>query len=614
MKKTNKFLKTTAFLICIILFVTSCCIGGFAYDRISDCGEDCEFYPAIIVPGLGQSSVCVADENGDFVLNGDGEKISAFPAYVQTGKLIKRLLFPLLGSLFAQRDVGLSQAVSDAIEICFGINGTGNDAQPTGNTITEKMPYPLSECSEYEKEVINSHIPFNLYPTELPEDHIYYFSYNSFGNHVDMVAELKAYIEMVKEQTGHDKVTIVPISQGGSIFSALIEYYPEVAGSLHKVMFVVPALDGSKIIGDIFNDRVAFLDKEYLYNGFLTEMGLLDSETARMIEVVFRLFPDNVLMNVVGSAVETLVGSVMTRCTSMWALCPSADYESAAEKYLSDPELAEIRRQTDKYYEAQCNSRANVQKLLDKGVQVFCVAEYNTNLINVGESWNGQNADYIIQLDSTSLGAYSAKVGETLGEDYVQKNTYCNNPEHNHISPDKVVDASAGLLPDTTFYFDGQRHDLTQHNDVILKLAMELIANDDIKDVYSSPDFPQFNDGRDVRNLRTYIASAETALGENEYSAEIKDSLIAAKDNGQAVLDNNISSAEDYQNAEAKLKAALIAAGIMKDETKVSTGVFERMSLSLYERYGTKGFSQIPGVYIENALNGIGSAVEDADC
>ena len=75
-------------------------------------------------------------------------------------------------------------------------------------------------------------------------------------------------------------------------------------------------------------------------------------------------------------------------------------------------------------------------------------------MINVGETWNSQNADFIIQTDSTSMGAHFANVGETLPDDYVQQNTHCSDPTHNHISPDRVVDASAGLLPDTTFYFD----------------------------------------------------------------------------------------------------------------------------------------------------------------
>ncbi len=598
--------KTLAIVLCLCMLVSVGGIGAFAMARLTDCNGDCEYYPTIIIPGLGQSSVCVADEEGNFVLDNEGNKISAFPAYIQTDELIKTVLFPALISLLTQRDAGLSEALSDAINLCFGINGTGLDAQPAGNTITEKFPYPLSECSDYERAVINSHIPFNMYPTDLPEDHIYYFTYNSFGNHADMTEELFEYIQMVKEQTGHDKINIVPISQGGSLASALFEYHPEVMDDLHKVLFVVPALDGSTIIGDVFNGRINFLNKEYLYNGFLGELGLLDKQTARLIEIALRILPDDVLMAGLNAAADTLVTDVMSKCTSMWALCPSGDYPTAAEKYLSSPEMAEIKAQTDKYYGAQLNSRKNVQKLLDKGVQVFCIAEYNMNVINVGESWNTQNGDYIIQLDSTSLGAYSAKVGETLPEDYVQQNTYCNNPDHNHISPDRVVDASTGLLPDTTFYFDGQRHDLTQHNDVILKIAMELIAHDDITDVYSDPQFPQFFDGRDVRNLHLLIDSAK-AFAE---SAEFYDGkLIEAIENGEAVLENNLSTAEDYANAEKALTDILVSYGVMEAEndSEFLANVFEKISLWLYDTFGTKGFSQMPEVVFDKLTDTLGN-------
>ena len=42
--------------------------------------------------------------------------------------------------------------------------------------------------------IINSHIPFSKYHTDLPYDHLYYFSYNSFGNHIDTALELYDYI------------------------------------------------------------------------------------------------------------------------------------------------------------------------------------------------------------------------------------------------------------------------------------------------------------------------------------------------------------------------------------------------------------------------------------
>lgn len=586
--------KLISVVLCIIMLLSAFSLSVFASaERKTDCGSDCEFYPTVIIPGLGQSGVFVADENGEFVLDDEGKRISAFPAYIQIGEIIKEALFPALLSLVTQSDFGLSTALANVIETCFGINASDLNAQNTGNVILERYYKPYSECTEEEQALINSHIPFQLYPTDLPKDHLYYFTYNSFGNHIDVTKELLDYIHMVMEQTGHSKINLVPISQGGTFANALFEYYPEVMDVLHKVLYIVPALDGSTIIGDVFNDRITFLNPDYLYNGFLENSRLLDKGTAKMIEVIARILPDDVLVKSLNKGVDVLVEKIMVRSTSMWALCPSGDYPTAAQMYLSDPEMANIKAQTDKYYQAQLNSDANIQKLLAKGVQVFNVAQYDYKMINVGETWNTQNADYIIHLDSTSMGAYAANVGETLPTDYVQKNTHCSNPDHNHISPDRVVDASAGLLPDTTFYFDGQRHDLTQHNDVILKIAMELIAHDDIKDVYSSPDFPQFNIGRDVRNLRTLLETAET-VDESALSADEKAEFDAAVAQAENILNTTVCAAGDFEKAENRLSDILISIGAMEEEEVKDYSFFEKLSPWLYENFGSNGFSEMP--------------------
>lgn len=599
MKK--RILRAISLILCAAMLVSAGTVGAFAAsDKRTDCGADCEYYPTIIIPGLGQSGVYVLDDNGEILRDSEGNKVSAFPAYIQTGELIKEVALPLILSLAMQKDIGLSDAVADAIELCFGINSSDLNAQNTGNITVEKYMYSLAECSEEELAKINSHIPFNKYPTDLPDDHIYYFTYNSFGNHIDITEELYDYIQMVKEQTGHSKVNIVPISQGGTIASALFEYHPEVMDELHKVVFIVPALDGSTIIGDVFNDRITFLNADYLYNGFLEEIGLLDEYTARIIELVARILPDEVLMECLDKAVDRLVENILIRSTGMWALCPSGDYPTAAELYLSDPEMANIKAQTDKYYQAQLHCRDNIKTLQAKGVQVFCVAEYDIALINVGETWNTQNADYIIQLDSTSMGAYAANVGETLPEDYVQQNTHCNNPEHNHISPDRVVDASTGLLPDTTFYFDGQRHDLTQHNDVILKIAMELIAHDDITDVYSSPEFPQFNAGRDVRKLETLIETAKT-VDSSSLSAEDAAELEAAVAEAKAMLSNTTSGS--FEEAAEKLTACLVKIGATEAEEESDPSTLAAVSNWLYENYGTNGYSEMPGITVRKIIN-----------
>ncbi len=586
--------KLISIILCAVMVLSICGINTFAaYDKTTDCSADCEFYPTIIIPGLGQSGVFVTDDNGDFVLNDEGKRISAFPAYIQIGNVIKEALMPVLLSLITQSDFGLSDALSNVIEDAFGINSSDLNAQNTGNVKLERYYKPYSECTKEEQDLINSHIPFHLYPTDLPKDHLYYFTYNSFGNHIDVTKELFDYIHMVMEQTGHSKVNLVPISQGGTFANAMFEYHPEVMDLIHKVLYIVPALDGSTIIGDVFNGRITFLNPDYLYHGFLENSGLLDKGTSRMIEVLLRIFPDEVLAKALNKGVTTLVEKVMIRSTSMWALCPSGDYPTAAQRYLSSAEMANIKAQTDRYYQAQLNSDANIQKLLAKGVQIFNVAQYDFNMINVGETWNTQNADYIIHLDSTSMGAYAANIGETLPTDYVQKNTHCSNPDHNHISPDRVVDASAGLLPDTTFYFDGQRHDLTQHNDVILKIAMELIAHDEIKDVYSSPEFPQFNIGRDVRKLSTLLETAGE-VNASSLSAEDKAEFEAAVAQAENLLATTVCAAGDFEKAENRLTDILVKIGAMDAAKVTDYTFFEKLSAWLYDNYGSNGFSEIP--------------------
>ena len=564
-----------------------------AFEKRTDCDENCELYPTIIVPGLGQSNVWVLDENGDYVVNKDGEKTAAFPAYIQIDEILKTAALPLVASLTLQRDMGLSDALAEAIGICFGINASDNQGNLTGSVVTEKYPYSLGDCSEYEKEEIYHHVPFDKYNVDYPEDHLYYFAYNSFGNHLQLVDELYDYIQMVKEQTGHDKVNLVPLSQGGTITSGLMEYYPEIHKDLHKIIFVVPALDGSTIIGDVFNGRIEFLNPDFLYNGFLSNLGLLDNETARTVEVLLRILPDEILVTALEKAVDVLINDVMKTSTNLWALCPSGDYPTAAEKLLSEPGMEEIRRQTDIYYQTQLHCHDNIKEIVDNGVQVFCFAEYDYKMIDVGSTWDSQNADFIIQLDSTAMGVHAANVGETLPEDYVQQNTYCSNPDHDHISPDRVVDASTGLLPDTTFYFDNQRHDLTAHNDIILKLAINLLSCDEIKDVYSSPDFPQFNYGRDVRNINLYLEDARK-LDTSDLSTENKAELKAAIAQAEEVLGRTNGEQGELEAAEKRLKDILVTIGVLEAERQSNSSFFTDLSLWLYNNFGTNGFSEMP--------------------
>ncbi len=601
--------KLIAILLALTLAFSSVALFVSADEPVADdgikteCGGKCDICPSIVVPGIGQSNVWLLDDNGDYIVDEDGDRISAFPAYFDIEAIISTVLVPALTTLVFQRDMGLSEALCDVVRDAFACNACDDKGKNTGNIEVEKYLYSVAECSDYEKNEIYRNVPLQAYAEQVGEDHLYYFAYNSFGNNIDIVNELYDYIQMVKEETGHDKVNIVPISMGGSIANGLLDYYPEVKNDLEKVVYIVPALNGSTIVGDLYTKNFAFFDTEFLYNGFLET--LMDEEDARMIEVIARILPDEVLTGVLQNVAGCLVDEVAANVTALWGLCPKEYYLEASAELLADK--PEIKKQTDKYYQAQLNSEKNIQALVDMGVEVFNIVDYNIPLYQIGRSWNDDNADGVIQLSSTSMGAKSALVGETLGKDYKQANTSknCSDPTHNHLDEDKIVDASTGLLPDTTFYFKGQNHEQTARNDIIISLATRILATDDIHDVYSTPDYPQFNARRDLRALKNkYIPTAE-AVDMSTLSADVAAELETALNEAKAFVETTACYEGQQKEVEDKLIAAMVKAGAWPapEEEEPELPIFSTISLLIYDTFGTDGYSEIVADITANVFN-----------
>lgn len=599
--------KIISIILAVALVISAASVVASAQVK-TECGGNCDTCPAIVVPGIGQSNVWALDENGDYLLDGDGERIHCFPAVVNVGSIVAKAVVPVLLTLLTQRDMGLSNALCDIVLDAFEVNLCDEKGKNTGNIEVEKYLYSVAECSEYEKEQIYDNIPLQEFAQQAGEDHLYYFAYNSFGNNYDTVAELYDFIQMVKEETGHDKVNIVPISMGGSLANALLDYYPDVMDDINKVVYIVPALNGSTIVGDLFTKNFAFFDTEFLYNGFLE--ALMDEEDARMIEVIARILPDQVLSKVLHSVADCLVEDVAANITSLWGLCPKEYYPEASAALLGSK--PEIKKQTDMFYKAQLDSLENIQTLVDKGAEVYNIVDYDVNMYLIGNSWNDDNADGIIHLSSTAMGVHSAIVGETLGEDYVQANTSpnCSDPTHNHISPDNVVDASTGLLPDHTFYFDGQGHEQTARNDAIIALATRLLATDDIKDVYSSPDFPQFNGRRDPRSLKNdYIPQAKAVDTSALSEADAKE-LAEALAEAEAFVNNTACYDGQQEAVEERLVNILVKIGVREERVEEEPSTFfTNLSLWLFDNYGANGFSEMPLLTIVNIYKSIYKAV-----
>ncbi len=559
--------KLISLLLCVSLIASSAALFAFAGANV---------YPAIVIPGLFQSEVLCYDSNGKVMLDSKGNERTG-PFFMDTSEVVKdafkEALLPLSKTLIAQNDEKnkFANALGDVLgKALIGRVKSDDNGNFVNDIRATKYNTSFANLSEYDREYILNAVPLDDYVEKVGADHLYFFSYSSFDNVERLAKQLTELIEIAKKESGMDKVNIVPISQGGSLWNAVMEYYPETANSVDRVIYIVPATDGSLLIGDIFAN--GFIDDDdALYDYMFPMLMGEDSWTGYLVNLLIRIFPKDVLNSVLDIAVDRLIGDYIANSTCIWGLIPTGSYKAARDKYLADDSKAAIRAQTDRYYQAQLNAKKNILAFKDKGVEFFDIVGYNHSLYPIVDSWKTVNADGIIQLESTSIGAVSAPVNGNLGADYKQQgNSFgtCSDPKHNHIDPHKMVDASTGLLPDHTFYFYNHNHERTADCDVIIKLAVRLLWDKSFKSVYSYPEeFPQFNTSRESKRLIKAVNLMKIA-DKNSLSEEDAKELDAAIAEVDSVLANTVVDSEAFSKAEQRFNAVTDKIIFKKTENK----------------------------------------------
>ena len=487
------FRKTLSIVLCVLLIAS---VSAFAF------AED-EKTPIILIPGFGQSDTNVYDENGEFM----GE-INAFVLpNLDAKELVFDLVLPLIKSIAARKDVSLSKAAKEEVAKIFQPFLKNDDGSYVYNTVVREFNLPYSQLPYEDRTEVNHHIRMDGFSTF--DDVRYYFTYDSFGSIRSNAERLHNYLhDVVLAQTGADNAIFVPVSQGGTVFQEFVELYPEDYQYIKKVVAMIPAYDGSLIVGDVLTDNVTVYDLNYVHETVLPSL-LGETDAAYAISLALRFgLSDETTVKVLKEALAAVIDILVTRSSMMWALCPDDEYAVSLDRLLSDPALSAVREECEEYAEARANFPANLQAMIDSGVIVHNVVSYESDMLysSLFKS-RGENTDELLAPSSAGLGATAARLGETLGDDYVSPHTYCSDPTHNHISPDNKIDASTGFLPENTWYFKGAGHTMMNSRNDIKSFAVQLILDDSITDIYSAPGHSQFTDPVEE------IASSETYDG-----------------------------------------------------------------------------------------------------
>ena len=589
------FKRTISLILCLAMLAGATAVTCYAAEDKCNCGH----CPLIVLPGINHSPTYLYDENHKPVMDSKGEKqIGGTLLILNTDDLLKKILpkalFSLLATIATQHNILLDKVAYEAAATAFSIQKCNDEGNYVNNLKTQRWNYPLSQMTEDEVNWVYRMVPMQRIVDIIGADHTYFYTFNLVGDPMQSAKELDEYIDMVKKQTGHDKVDLLPVSLGGTILTAYLDAYGH--KDINSIVGVVACLNGTDIVADLMA-RDFNISDEYLHHEYIPT--ILKESNGRgtlgyLINCILHILPQAGFNALLTGAMSGLLDTMVLNCPQMWAMVPSYRYDALASRYLSAKPV--LKAKTDRFQQARLNLKQNVLDAVADGVKVNFISgsglafgEEMYTFFSIMSSSGKVNSDGIINLSSTALGTTGTVGGATIAKQAHDNPDY---PGYSYLSPDGTIDISTAVLPDNTWVFLKQYHEVG-NNDVVLNLAKALLLGE-IENVHSNPaKYPQYNYFCNTKTLRRWrINDGKEALKKTDLSEEDRAEIVAAIAQAEAVLEMTVADQTAVEAAQARLDTILYKVGQLtppKEESKLAPGLekfFESMSWMLYKTLG----------------------------
>ena len=589
------FKRAISLILCLAMLAGATAVTCYAADGKCNCGH----CPLIVLPGINHSPTYLYDENDKPVMDSKGEKqIGGTLLILNTDDLLKKILpkalFSLLATIATQHNILLDKVAYEAAATAFSIQKCNDEGNYVNNLKTQRWNYPLSQMTEDEVNWVYRMVPMQRIVDIIRPNHTYFYTFNLVGDPMQSAKELDEYIDMVKKQTGHDKVDLLPVSLGGTILTAYLDAYGH--KDINSIVGVVACLNGTDIVADMMA-RDFNISDEYLHHEYIPT--ILKESNGRgtlgyLINCILHILPQAGFNALLTGAMSGLLDTMVLNCPQMWAMVPSYRYDALASRYLSAKPV--LKAKADRFQQARLNLKQNVLDAVADGVKVNFISgsglafgEEMYTFFSIMSSSGKVNSDGIINLSSTALGTTGTVGGATIAKQAHDNPDY---PGYSYLSPDGTIDISTAVLPDNTWIFLKQYHEVG-NNDVVLNLAKALLLGE-IENVHSNPaKYPQYNYFCNTKTLRRWrINDGKEALKKTDLSEEDRAEIVAAIAQAEAVLEMTVADQTAVEAAQARLDTILYKVGQLtppKEESKLAPGLekfFESMSWMLYKTLG----------------------------
>lgn len=353
-----------------------------------------------------------------------------------------------------------------------------------------------------------------------PNDYIFIYQNDWRQSQIDYIPDMEKYINDVLKITGCKKVDISALSHGGQCASTYLStaIAQKNLNTVHKAVLNVPATAGTHMNGDPMNNKFNGVDYKTILKFIDVAMDNYHDEKIILGNILEELGASGIINDFLSQFTQDYVIDIIDKIPSLWDFIPLKDYEDTKNRLLTEgnsfgtPFVDAVKskaiiEKSDKFhYEIVKNLSVLLNKALNK-CDIAIITCYGYN----GVSAQNRNSDYIIDVE-TSSGAYCSPFGETFSENYIQQNTNDKNKNHYHISPSFDIDASTAFLPDNTWFVKDAFHGMHERDPYQVEFTNRFLYEDSIKDVYSDPQFPQFEQSLIPQN-DIYLRFNNTSFG-----------------------------------------------------------------------------------------------------
>ena len=312
---------------------------------------------------------------------------------------------------------------------------------------------------------------------------------------------LHAYIQRVREATGHSKVHLQAVSGSGTVLAAYVDKYVNQVDD-PDVLSVVQGQStagGLASVGELFRKKINInpqalssftwilaLETSGTYEQYVLPVlnALYLTGVWDILAVWFPYWPEKYVDRIYEEFALPTYGT----WPGFWAWVPNEDYEEAKKvmfeghpEYYSEGFVDTI----DAYYNQVAVRQDEIFIKANEKIKVAIMAGYDVAMLPFGNS-SDADSDGLVKVERASLGGTAALFDRELPWSYQQ----AFDTEHNHLSPDRKIDASTCALPENTWFMKGALHQGWYEYGEWYHWWRDAPKGEDT--VFSHPEYPQF--------------------------------------------------------------------------------------------------------------------------